>query len=286
MKSLPSEEVDILKLKNEGLFFDMHFHTKYSDGSANIDTIARICKKNNIGVAITDHNEIRGAVLANAEEINSIPGIEIRSSENVDMLFYFYKIGDLIEFYNKYIKPNKKLLAYAGLKLSAHEIFDYAKKYNAVSSLAHPFGTLSIGRSLHRSLKNMYIEEGQDKYNIIKKFDAIEVMNGHLMKSNNMKAFDLAEKYKKGYTAGSDGHVKFDLGTVLCYSFCKDNKCFLNNIKKKDVKVYYYSGRIARMLVSRSWALRKHAIHPIHYLGRVVDFGKRKIETKILNNKL
>lgn len=286
MKFLPSEEIDISKLRKEGLFFDMHFHTMYSDGSANIDTVARICKKNNIGVAITDHNEIRGAVLATAEDISLIPGIEIRSSENVDMLFYFYKIGDLIEFYNKHIKDKKRIPAYAGLKLTAHEIFDFAKKYNAVSSLPHPFGTLSIGRSFHRSIKNMYVEEGQDKFNIIKRFDAIEVMNGHLAKSNNLKAFELAERYKKGYTAGSDGHVKFDLGKVLCYSSCKDNKCFLNNIKKKKVKIYYYNGALFRMLVSRSWALRKHAVHPVHYLGRVLGFGKRKIEKKLLNNNL
>src|SRR3990167_5813519 len=118
MEILPSEGVDISNLKKNGIFFDMHFHTNYSDGSAKIDTIAKLCKKNNIGISITDHNEIKGAVLASAEEIKLIPGIEVRSAENLDMLFYFYKIGDLIEFYNKHVRPNKKRLQYAGLKIS------------------------------------------------------------------------------------------------------------------------------------------------------------------------
>ena len=71
MEILPSEGVDISNLKKNGIFFDMHFHTKFSDGSADIDTVAKLCKKNKVGIAITDHNEIRGSVLASAEEIIS-----------------------------------------------------------------------------------------------------------------------------------------------------------------------------------------------------------------------
>lgn len=273
MTEEPSNSINLNDLKKDGLLFDMHFHTKYSDGSADIDTIAKICKKNKVGVSITDHNEIRGSVLASAEEINLIPGIEVRSSENIDILFYFYKISDLISFYNKYIRPYKKKPCYAGIKLTSAELLDYAKKFNGISSLPHPFGLLSIGKKINK----LYIEEGQDKFNIIKKFDAIEVMNGHLLKTNNMKALELADKYKKVYSAGSDGHVRFDLGKVLCYSTGNTIESFLNNVKKRNVKIYYYSGRFPRMLVSRGWAFRKHITHPVHYLSRILKFSGRKI---------
>ncbi|MBU0929945.1 MAG: PHP domain-containing protein [Nanoarchaeota archaeon] len=276
---LASESVDINELKKKGLFFDMHFHTNYSDGSAKIDTISRICKKNNIGLSITDHNEIRGSVLASAEEINLIPGIEVRNSENLDMLFYFYKISDLIGFYNKYIKPNKRNPRYAGIKLNGHELIECSKKFNGISSLPHPF---SFYHSIGRLVNKPYIEKGNDKFKLLKKFDAVEVMNGHLLKNENMKALELAEKNSKAFSAGSDGHVRFDLGKVLCYCDCKNTDTFLDNLKKKKIKVYYYSGRIPRMLVSRSWALRKHATHPLYYFTRVLGFGKRKI----LNNKV
>ena len=273
MEDYPSKEIDVEGLKKDGLSFDMHFHTSYSDGSADIDTVARICKKNRVGVAITDHNEIRGSVLASAEEINLIPGIEVRSSENMDMLFYFYKIGDLIEFYNKYIKPNKVKPCYAGLKISGSDLLDCSKKCNAISSVPHPF---TFYHSL-KSANKLYIEKGLDKFDLLKKFDAIEVMNGHLLKKMNMAAFEFANKNNKAYTAGSDGHVRFDLGKVLCHSHCDNTGSFLNNIKKRNVKIYYYSGRLPRIIVSKGWAFRKHASHPLYYFKRFLSFGKRKI---------
>ena len=50
---------------------DLHFHTHYSDGNNSIEEIAKQAGKLGIGVAITDHNEIKGAV-----EIDSYKNLE------------------------------------------------------------------------------------------------------------------------------------------------------------------------------------------------------------------
>jgi len=269
-----NNSMNILKLQKEGMFFDMHFHTNFSDGSTKVSTVAKICKRNGIGIAITDHNEIKGALIASLEPINLIPGIELRSKENLDILVYFRNIQDCVEYYKKYVKPNLNGILYAGLKLSGVELIEHAKKFNALVSLPHPF---AFYHSVRNHVKNLYIEKGKDKFNLIKKFDAIEVMNGHLMKTMNLKAIELAKAYKKGYTAGSDGHVRFDLGGVLNFCYASSIDEYFEEILKKRNKIYYYPGRVPRMIVSKGWCFRKHAKHPIYYMTRMVQFGKRKI---------
>lgn len=65
-------------LKNRYTAFDMHFHTAYSDGKVNIPQLVKKIERLNIGVAITDHNEIKGAIeISKYENIKSIPGIEM-----------------------------------------------------------------------------------------------------------------------------------------------------------------------------------------------------------------
>ena len=39
---------------------DMHLHSNYSDGSANVISLLKKAKKMGIGLAITDHNEVAG----------------------------------------------------------------------------------------------------------------------------------------------------------------------------------------------------------------------------------
>ena len=46
------------------MFIDTHIHTKYSDGTGSIQDILKNAKKRGIGLAITDHNVVKGAVKA------------------------------------------------------------------------------------------------------------------------------------------------------------------------------------------------------------------------------
>lgn len=273
------DKSEIDKLRKEGLFIDMHFHTNYSDGSTRLKTIERICKKKKIGVSITDHNEIRGCMNASKYKFKLIPGIETRSKENIDLLFYFYDIKQLEEFYHKIIKVNMiTKVKYRGLRLSAVEILESSKNYNCISCVPHPFSLLHFAGI--KKVGEDYRNRGKykDGIGILNLIDTVEVMNGHLLKKGNLKALQLAYDTNKAYTGGSDGHIRFDLGKILTYSEGYDIEGFLKGVLAKKNNIYVFNGGLKRMIVSRTWAVRKHIIHPVHYIRRFAKFGKRKIK--------
>ena len=95
MERIIFEKPDINKLKKDFTLVDMHFHTDYSiDSFNNIKDSLEICKKLGIGLAITDHNEIKGAekAIKNNKNMLIIPGMEITSIEGIHTIFYFYNI--------------------------------------------------------------------------------------------------------------------------------------------------------------------------------------------------
>jgi len=278
MVDLYLKNADIEQLKKEGLFFDMHFHTNYSDGSARLKTVEKICNKNNIGVALTDHNIIKAVLKAQNHKFRFIPGIELRSYENIDILLFFYNVKECVEYHDKFVKPNLGKIIYSGLKLDASELLDASKKYNCISCLPHPFGLMHFTGV--KKEKDNYINRNKfkDGLGILKKIDAVEIMNGHLIKRGNLKALDLALEFNKCYTGGSDGHIRFDLGKILTYSKSNSKEEFLDSILKKKNYIYVHKGSFKRMLLSRTLALRKHIIHPVHYISRFARYSKKKIK--------
>ena len=56
------DKPDLRQLNQYHTVVDMHFHSHFSDGLDSIDKIADRARKLNIGVAVTDHNEIQGAL--------------------------------------------------------------------------------------------------------------------------------------------------------------------------------------------------------------------------------
>ena len=75
---------------------DMHLHSNYSDGSANVTSLLKKAKKLGIGLAITDHNGVQGALKAwnNMYGVLVIPGMEFTCAEGFHVLTYFYSIKD------------------------------------------------------------------------------------------------------------------------------------------------------------------------------------------------
>ena len=68
------------------LLVDTHVHTHYSDGLAGVPRIERFCRDRGLGVAVTDHNEIRGSTsMFERERVPVIPGIEVGTEEGVDL---------------------------------------------------------------------------------------------------------------------------------------------------------------------------------------------------------
>ncbi len=54
------ERPNLAELKKENTVVDLHFHSHYSDGYNTVEAIARKAHDLGIGIAVTDHNEIRG----------------------------------------------------------------------------------------------------------------------------------------------------------------------------------------------------------------------------------
>ncbi|MBU4502103.1 MAG: PHP domain-containing protein [Nanoarchaeota archaeon] len=210
---------------------DMHFHTEYSvDGFTKIDKLINTLDELQIGVAITDHNEIRGAVDAYGKSSNLIiPGIEVTCKEGTHIIFYFNEPGDLENFYTKEVEPFKRKTKDALLR-SEKEVMDFLdvyKGYNGVSCAPHPCCMTWV--SLHK-LENM--DEA------LKKLDLLEVFTAYNTSRGNKKAIKLSDKHPdKGITGGSDGHTIFELGKGLTYAKGNTAKEFLESILNNESSV-------------------------------------------------
>ena len=156
---------------------DLHIHSNYSfDSYSKIPNILKSAKKNGLGgLAITDHNTIKGGLEASriSDELLIICGSEVST-----------EIGDIIGlFINEEIKSRLSL-----------EVIDEIKDQGGLAVLAHPF----------KRNKNLNAE-------IIKNIDAVEVFNARSAKTN-MAARKLAIDYGHPVTAGSDSHFCFEVG--------------------------------------------------------------------------
>lgn len=192
-------------------FADMHVHSNYSpDCSTKVEDIISIANKKSIGIAITDHNEIKGALEALRYNAFLIPGIEITCKEGCHILVYFYNIKDLKKFYNKNIKNN--FLNKMRIKLSHRDLFKILNNYKCIISAAHPFGSGKCGLYKIKDYSDIKIIEG---------------INASIKKFKNKKAV----AKNKIFTAGSDSHELRHIGKALTGVKSKNIKEFLDGIK-------------------------------------------------------
>ncbi len=166
--------------------YDLHIHTSYSpDGSLSPENVVRIAKSRGLrGIAITDHNTIKGGIEAKQYETDSftvIVGSEIKTER-----------GDLIGlFLTKEVQSRDMQGASAEIRAQGGLVV-----------IPHPF---DIFRA---SAINPTVEDAR----II---DAIEVFNSRCLLSKcNRRALELAREIGSGITAGSDAHYSREIGTA------------------------------------------------------------------------
>ena len=236
------------KLRKEYNLFDMHVHSKYSDGIRKIKRILKKANKLGIGIAITDHNKIRGAVNAykNRFKVKVIPGIEIMTTKYEELLFYFHRLSDLEKFYNGIIKKSRTKKRLGKLDVPLNELVEYGRRFNAVISIPHPYWP--IPTNYKRIFKN-------DK-SIFRKVDAIEVLNSQKKRKSNLKAVDLCKKLNKSFTGGSDTHILSELGR--CVTCSKDD--ILEDIVKKKVMVVGKEIKMIKKIRTHSSAATKNIL--------------------------
>lgn len=167
--------------------FDIHVHSIFSDGAMTVREILAKAKKLRLsGISITDHDTFKGSIEALKTSKNSeliiIPGIEISTN-----------YGHLI------------VLGLLELKYhSISELLDYVKENDGLIIVAHPFG------------KSLFFKYPiASAYDILKRVDAIECINGRTPLKNNAKAFALAGKIQKPCCGGSDAHILEEIGVAL-----------------------------------------------------------------------
>ncbi|MCF7862261.1 PHP domain-containing protein [Candidatus Woesearchaeota archaeon] len=224
---------DTISLSDKGFqCVDMHFHTKYSDTFTRISLLLKRCQKMKTGIAITDHNAVGGSIEAISRKTGTmvLPGIEVSSSEGPHCLLYFNKASDLEEYYDKYIKENKRKNPYLAIYLGVHSILDAADDYNCLKIAAHPFSYSEIG--LMNAIDMNYLEN-----EVISRFDGFEAINGSHFKQANLKSSKFIEDNDMVFTAGTDGHSMFNLADSITYGLADTAEDFLEMVRKKKNNV-------------------------------------------------
>lgn len=163
----------------QGYGFDFHMHTKYSNDSyTDPEKLLKVAiKKNLTGIAITDHNTIKGALKAKSyrnEDIIVIVGSEIMTD-----------IGEVIGlFLNEEIKG-----------FTYNEVCDEIKSQDGIIILPHPY-------------------RNQNPELMVSRVDLIECLNARSSKEANINAKNLAMKYDIPCVSGSDAHILSEIGSV------------------------------------------------------------------------
>ncbi|HWQ66314.1 MAG TPA: PHP domain-containing protein [Methanospirillum sp.] len=208
----------------------MHLHTRYSDGRTRIPELLSYAQKNQIGVAITDHNEIRGALEAVRSQKNCliIPGIELETREGPHLLIYFSSAGDLEGYYHDLQREWRKENPDHIQKLSVSECLIRAEEYHCLRIAAHPFGYFGINRGVLKCVEKQMLP------GVLDHIDGIEVICGGMTQNLNMRAIQYADDHLIPFTGGSDAHLLSDVGSVLTGAPADTAEEFLESLRNRE----------------------------------------------------
>ena len=168
---------------------DLHMHSNFSrDCTHTVESLIHTAREIGLGaIALTDHDEIKGAFLAR-ELAEGDPFVivaeEIKSKE-----------GEVIGlFLKEHIPP----------KLSFDETLSRIKEQGALVYVPHPFDALRTTPTYQALVDNLH------------RIDVIEIYNAKVaLSSFNLSAERFAAKYNIVAGAGSDAHVLQALGTAM-----------------------------------------------------------------------
>jgi predicted metal-dependent phosphoesterase TrpH len=173
---------------------DLHMHTDHShDCATPVEVLLATARAQGLGaIAVTDHNEISGALeaRAQAERSDAQPPLKVIVGEEVKTADQGEVIGLFIE---------QKIPRGLSLEETVAEI----KRQGGVVYVPHPFDRMHSVPDYENLLK------------ILDDVDAIEVFNPRVaIPSFNDEAVRFAAKYRIAAGAGSDSHVAQGLGSA------------------------------------------------------------------------
>ena len=167
---------------------DLHMHTDHSyDCVTPVEVLLATAKARGLGaIAVTDHNEISGALEARAKAsgIKVIVGEEVKTADQ----------GEVIGLFIEELIPR-------GLTLEA--TIAEIKRQGGIVYVPHPFDRMHA------------VPDYEHLIGVLDDVDAIEVFNPRVaIQEFNEEAARFAAKYRIPAGAGSDAHVTQGLGSV------------------------------------------------------------------------
>ncbi|MDP8943168.1 MAG: glycosyltransferase [Actinomycetota bacterium] len=170
------------------VFVDLHMHTDHSpDCATPVDTLLETAKEKGLdAIAVTDHNEISGALEARerADGIKVIVAEEVKTADQ----------GEVIGLFIEEKIPRGMTLA---------ETIAEIHRQGGLAYIPHPFDRRRSAPDYEHLLE------------VVEDIDAIEIFNGHVaISAFNEEAVRFAAKYRLAAGAGSDSHVAQGLGSV------------------------------------------------------------------------
>jgi len=277
------EAPELDALKSQYTVVDLHFHSQFSDGADAVANIAQRARELGIGIAITDHNAIDGAVeLDRHDDLLTIPGIEVTSKEGPHILAYFYRIDDLKSFYANDIEPFKGASVMSSIDLDVASIIRRARQYDSIVIFPHPYSAAFTGICNH-SFSDAQL------HHLLGMADGVEVINSENLKRWNLKSALLGFNLNRVISGGSDGHSLRQMGLAVTYAACEPTRrSFLNALAGKQVKVVGTESKLLKKIQSNSAKLKTSiGNYPdlveknIRYGKSVIRFRTRKATEKI-----
>ena len=213
---------------------DMHFHTIHTDGLVSIRSLLAKVRARGIGCAITDHNEISGALHAcqEREDLAIIPGIEVSAVDGPHLLLWFYSPRDLEDYFLRHIRDRRCESPWLLTRLTTAEILEAAEGYACLRAPAHPYGYLIFNGGLAKCIEKGYLDR-----ELYGRCEAVEGICANMTHGENLKAVALALHLKLPVTGGTDGHLLSDLGTAVTCTKAGSPEEFLDELRKGRARV-------------------------------------------------
>ena len=215
---------------------DLHIHTTFSeyptsdkepfkfigiqDCYIHPEDTYKIAKKKGMDfVGITDHHSIEAALDLDSKYPDIIIGEELDVKASDDGHIIHLLVYDINEKQHNDLSDLRNI----GVK----ETCEYTRKNDIVHSWAHP--NLNPVKAV---LSNKLIDE------LMNYIDRVEVKNGLDTHIGNNFAKNIAKKYSKKISGGSDAHTKSFIGDVFTHNNSARNKRdFIEALKEGNVKV-------------------------------------------------
>ncbi|MFP4533173.1 MAG: PHP domain-containing protein [Desulfobacterales bacterium] len=266
---------DIAELNKTHTVFDLHFHTRFSDGVNTPRQVAKKARKLDIGIAITDHNAIAGALEMEAfTDVLSIPGIEVTSKEGAHLLVYFYEYKALMHFYNVEVVPFLGKEVMSSVMLTMEEIISRARKYEAVIIFPHPYCAMYTG-----VCNSMFTADRQKE--LLEMVDGVETINAGNLKKWNLQCALLGFNLNKAITGGSDGHSLYQMGKAVTYAPTPgDRTAFLDAVRAGQVRVMGKEIALIRKVASNGARLRTNLKNSPDIMEKNVRYSYALINRK------